>query len=283
MDTDGRPYVEPGRPEPAVPLLGGDVTEGIVRVGDTVRRPVSDASQRVRRLLDFLQSAGFRGAPRFLGVDESGRDTLSFVPGDTAGRPWPRWVADEASAISVARLVRAYDDAVQPLGIPDWAHPDDAADPPGCPGSIAGPATFLAHMDITPENVVFRDGTAIALIDFDLLRPATRAEEVANLLLWWGAWMPVTDRDPAVRRVDAASRAAVLVDAYGLSEADRAKIVGVARNAADRSWHLMRHRALTRGGGWKRMWDDGVGDKILRRQAWLAENAAVLHAAITSS
>lgn len=282
MDTDARPYVEFGQPEPAVPLLGGDVTEGLVRVGDTVRRPVSDASPRVRRVLDFLQSAGFQGAPRFLGIDGIGRDTLSFVPGDAAGRPWPRRVADESSAISVARLVRAYDDAVQPLGVPDWAHAHDAADPLGCPGSIAGPATFLAHMDITPENVVFRDGTAVALIDFDLLRPATRAEEVANLLLWWGAWMPVTDRDPVMRGVDAASRAAVLVDAYGLGPADRAKVVDVARNAAERSWHLMRHRAFTQGGGWKRMWDEGVGDKILRRQAWLAENAVALHTAITS-
>jgi hypothetical protein len=281
MTTDTRPYVEPGQPEPAVPLLGGDVTEGLVRVGDTVRRPVGDASQRVRRLLDFLQSAGFQGAPRFLGIDESGRDTLSFVPGDTAGRPWPSWVADESSAISVARLVRSYDDAVQPLGVPGWARAGDDADPQGCPGSIAGPATFLAHMDITPENVVFQDGTAVALIDFDLLRAATRAEEVANLLLWWGAWMPVTDRDPVMREVDAASRAAVLAAAYGLGPVDRAKVVDVAMNAAERSWHLMRRRALTRGGGWKRMWDEGVGDKILRRRAWLAENAAVLHAAIT--
>ncbi|WP_284755427.1 phosphotransferase [Arthrobacter sp. efr-133-R2A-120] len=280
MTADTRPYVEPEQPEPAVPLLGGDVTEGLVRVGDTVRRPVSDASPRVRRLLDFLQSTGFHGAPRFLGIDESGRDTLGFVPGDTAGRPWPGWVADESSAVSVARLVRAYDDAVQPLGVPDWARAGDAADPQGCPSSIAGPATFLAHMDITPENVVFRNGTAVALIDFDLVRPATRAEEVANLLLWWGAWMPISDRDPVMREVDAASRAAVLVDAYGLGPADRAKVVGVARNAAERSWHLMRRRALTQGGGWKRMWDEGVGDKILRRQAWLAENAAVLHAAI---
>lgn len=281
MTTDTRPYVEPEQPEPAVPLLGGDVTEGLVRVGDTVRRPVSDVSQRVRHLLDFLQSAGFQGAPRFLGVDESGRDTLSFVPGDTAGRPWPSWVADESSAISVARLVRSYDDAAQRLGVPDWARTGEDADPHGCPSSIAGPATFLAHMDITPENVVFRDGTAVALIDFDLVRPATRVEEVANLLLWWGAWMPVTDRDPVMRKVDAASRAAVLLDAYGLGPVDRAEVVSVARNAAERSWHLMRRRALTHGGGWERMWDEGVGDKILRRQAWLAENAAVLHAAIT--
>ncbi|MGM7778227.1 phosphotransferase [Arthrobacter sp. KNU-44] len=281
MTADTRPYVEPEQPDLAVPLLGGDVTEGLVRVGDTVRRPVSDASQRVRRLLDFLQSAGFQGAPRFLGIDEGGRDTLSFVPGDTAGRPWPRWVADESSAISVARLVRSYDDAVQPLGVPTWARAGDDDDPQGCPSSIAGPATFLAHMDITPENVVFQDGTAVALIDFDLVRPATRAEEVANLLLWWGAWMPVTDRDPVMRDVDAGSRAALLVDAYGLGPVDRAEVVDVARNGADRSLHLMRRRALTIGGGWKRMWDGGVGDKILRRQAWLAENAGVLHAAIT--
>ncbi|GAA5198354.1 phosphotransferase [Arthrobacter gyeryongensis] len=281
MTADTRPYVEPGQPEPAVPLLGGDLTEGLVRVGDTVRRPASVSSRRVRRLLDFLQSAGFQGAPRFLGIDESGRDTLGFVPGDTAGRPWPRWVADESSAISVARLVRSYDDAVQPLGVPSWARAGDDDDPQGCPSSIAGQATFLAHMDITPENVVFQGGTAVALIDFDLVRPATRAEEVANLLLWWGAWMPATDRDPVIREVDAASRAAVLMDAYGLGPVDRAKVVDVALNAAERSWHLMRRRALTQGGGWKRMWDEGVGDKILRRQAWLAENAAVLHAAIT--
>jgi aminoglycoside phosphotransferase (APT) family kinase protein len=136
-------------------------------------------------------------------------------------------------------------------------------------------------MDLTPENVVFRGGTAVALIDFDLVRPATRVEEVANLLLWWGAWMPAADRDPVMRKVDAASRASVLVDAYGLAPGDRAKVVDVARNGAHRSWHLMRRNALTKGGGWKRMWDEGIGDKILRRQAWLADNAAELHAAIT--
>jgi hypothetical protein len=36
--------------EMEVPLAGGDVTEGVVRVGDTVRRPASDASMSVRRV-----------------------------------------------------------------------------------------------------------------------------------------------------------------------------------------------------------------------------------------
>jgi aminoglycoside phosphotransferase (APT) family kinase protein len=206
---------------------------------------------------------------------------LTFVPGEVAGRPWPSWVGEEARALSVARLVRAYDDAVQPLGIPDWAHGSRRADPSGCPAPIAGTPSFLAHLDITPENVVFRSGRAAALIDFDLVRPATRLEEVVNLLLWWAAWMPPEDRDPAVRGIDPVSRGAALLDAYDLSATDRARVVDVARNGADRSWHLMHRNAVERGGGWRRMWDEGVGDRILRRQEWLAGNAETLNAAIT--
>ena len=35
-------------------------------------------------------------------------------------------------------------------------------------------------MDITPENVVFLDGEAFALIDFDLLQAAPRLDDVVN-------------------------------------------------------------------------------------------------------
>jgi hypothetical protein len=274
-------YAEPPGVHPEIPLLGGDVTEGLVRVGDTVRRPAGESSVRVRRVLGHLEAASFAGAPRFLGVDGSGRDVLSYVEGEVAGRPWPEWVGDEACAVSVARLVRSYDDAVADLGTPDWARAARPPDPSGCPPSIAGPGSILAHMDITPENVVFRDGRAAALIDFDLVRPATRVEELVNLLLWWSAWMPPEDRGAPLVDVDAAARAATLLDAYGLDTGDRKRIVEVARNGAERSWHLMRRNAAERGGGWQRMWDEGVGNRILRRQTWLAENARTLHDAIT--
>ena len=32
----------------------------------------------------------------------------------------------------------------------------------------------------------------------------------------------------------------------------------------------MRHNAEHRGGGWARMWAEGVGDVIERRRAWFA-------------
>lgn len=58
---------------PEHPLLGEDLTVGIVRVGDTGRRPRTPESDLVEPLLLYLEEVGFAGAPRFLGVDPSGR------------------------------------------------------------------------------------------------------------------------------------------------------------------------------------------------------------------
>jgi hypothetical protein len=264
---------------PEVPLLGGDVTEGIVRVGDTVRRPATDVSGAIRKLLAAVRTAGFEGAPEFLGVDDQQRDVLTFVAGEVADRPWPEWMRDNDRIASVARLVRRYDDAAATIGVPEWSSPMVRPSPTAAPESISPPPQFIAHLDITPENVVFRDGKAFALIDFDLARPASRVDEIVNLLLWWAPWMPSADRDPVVREVDAFQRTRVLLDAYGLDASDRALLVDVAKNMSHRSWHLMKHRAETIGGGWARMWNDGVGDVILRRQAWLRDNDALLRAA----
>jgi hypothetical protein len=265
-----------GADGPEVPLDGGDVTEGVVRVGDTVRRPLGPHSPLVHLVLRHLDAVGFGGAPRFLGVDAQGREVLTFVEGEVAGRPWPGWYGDDERAASVARLLRAYDDAVGTLPLP--AVPP--VEPSGIPASIAGPPTLVGHMDVTPENVVFRGGRAAALIDFDLARPATRAEEVANLLLWWAPLQPPDDRPEVARDLDAFARAALLVDAYGLAAADREHLVALQLNQAERSWHLMRWRAERLGGGWQRMWDEGAGGRILRRRAWLAGHADRIASAV---
>lgn len=266
--------------DPEVPLLGGDVTEGLVRVGDTVRRPASPASDGVHALLDHLHRHGFAGAPQYLGRDRQGRDVLSFVEGEVASRPWPDWIADPDRLASVARLTRKYDDAVASMGVPQWAHVLRLPDPPGAPISIAGEPELVGHMDLTPENVVFRNGSASALIDFDLITPSTRVEEVCSLLHWWAPWIPPVDREKAVREVDPYARGALLVDAYGLDAHARHRLVDVALNAAERTWHVMKLRSETLGGGWRRMWEGGVGERTLRRHQWIADNRRELRAAV---
>ena len=259
------------------------MTEGVVRVGDTVRRPVGPHSPLVHALLTHLESIGFDGAPRYLGIDGAGREVLSYIDGEVAGRPRPPWIADEARLASVGRLVRAYDDAAASFIPPAGALPaEPPPEPPGIPPASVYPPELIGHVDITPENVVFRDGRAFALIDFDLAKPATRADEMFNTMMWWAPLSDPRDVDPLLQRVDVPRRARILADAYGLSDADRERVIEVAVLRSRRSWHLMKDRAETHGGGWQRMWDAGVGDEIKRREAWLERHATELTAALTA-
>jgi hypothetical protein len=265
------------------PLAGGDVTEGVVRVGDTVRRPVGPHSRLVHALLTHLESAGFDGAPRFLGIDRTGREVLSYIDGEVAGRPRPAWIADESRLVSVGQLVRAYDDAAALFSPPPGALLNaHVPEPQGIPPAPAYPPELIGHVDITPENVIFRDGRAFALIDFDLAKPASRADEMFNAMLWWAPLSDPRDVDPLLRNLDAARRARILADAYGLSGTDRERVIEVAVMRTRRAWYLMRHRAEAHGGGWQRMWDEGVGDVIKRREAWLDRHAASLTAVLTA-
>jgi hypothetical protein len=261
-------------------LRGGDVTEGVVRSGDTVRRPHSASSERVRSLLTHLERVGFAGAPRYLGVDDRGRDVLTFVDGEVAGRPAPEWVASDDRAASVASLLRAYHDAVDSFGMPELFDDASPIRPEGSPEPFPVPNELIGHRDVTLENVVFRDGVACALIDFDLARPSSRIDDVCNLLQWWAPWQPVEDRPEALADVNACARAAMLVDAYDLDASSRSMLVPLARNTAERTWYSMRLRAERDGGGWRRMWDAGVGDAIRRRQEWLRENEEALAKAV---
>jgi hypothetical protein len=54
---------------------------GVVRVGETVRRPRGENWRFVRALLTHLRERGFEGAPTSLGSDEQGREIFSFLPG----------------------------------------------------------------------------------------------------------------------------------------------------------------------------------------------------------
>src|SRR5687768_1958609 len=94
------------------PLVGGmDPAAGVVRLGDTVRRPAGPSSPAVRSLLQHLEDVGFDGAPRFLGVDEEGRDVLTFIEGDVALPPYPRWALTDDALGDLGRLLRSYHEA----------------------------------------------------------------------------------------------------------------------------------------------------------------------------
>ena len=98
------------KPEPGgIPLQGGRVTQSVVRVGDTVRRPVGPHSAFVHELLIHLDAVGFSEAPRFLGIDERGREVLSYIEGDVPANLDSALTDGQLAA--AAHLLRRYHDA----------------------------------------------------------------------------------------------------------------------------------------------------------------------------
>jgi hypothetical protein len=137
-----------------VPLSGGMITSGVVRVGGTVRRPTGEHSSFVHDLLLHFEASGVDGVPRYLGLDEHGREILTFVAGDTTTEFKERdWSLEQITA--AARLLRRLHDATAGT-------------------AIAGGAEVVCHNDFTPMNVVFADGLPVGVFDFDQARPGER-------------------------------------------------------------------------------------------------------------
>lgn len=251
-------------PEPAQPetmLDGGATSEGVVRAGDTVRRPVRPATPAIHAFLRHLAAAGFEGAPRPIGYDDAGREILTYLPGRAATRPLPDYAVRDDTLAALARLLRRMHDAAE-----GFTPPPDARWGPG--SSDDGPPEIIGHCDLTPENVVFRDGRPSAFIDFDLARPVTRLFDVVTTLRHWAPIADPVDRDPLQRGLDVGARLRLFCDAYGLPARDRRRLVTVARLRFDRSYAATLERAAT-DGTWARLWDSGAGDRIRRARAWL--------------
>jgi len=65
------------------PLSGGGLTAA-KRVGSTVHRVTGPWTPAVHALLRHLERVGFE-APRVIGIDEEGREVLTYVAGRASG------------------------------------------------------------------------------------------------------------------------------------------------------------------------------------------------------
>jgi hypothetical protein len=146
----------------------------VERIGDTVRRPTHPWSPAVHALLRHLEAVGFGYAPRVLGLDEHGREVLTYVEGESGRQGWTK-VVDDAGLVRFARLLRDYHDAVV-----DFAPPDEVRWFTGEAGT--GGDELICHGDFGPWNVVWQGERPVGILDWDYARPAPRVHDIAYAL-----------------------------------------------------------------------------------------------------
>ncbi|TQL94581.1 phosphotransferase family enzyme [Actinoallomurus bryophytorum] len=205
------------------------MTRGVVRRGGRVLRPQGSWSASVHEYLRYLESAGFDGAPRLLGV-EGDREVLTYLEGAVAADPaWepgrgarlPDHARTEEALAGAARLIRRLHDVSRGF-VPREAGYRFDPHPPG-------PAQVVSHGDLGPWNTVYRDGVPVAFIDWDAAGPVEPLVELAS-----AAWAfvplapPVRLRESGFDPVpDLPARLRIFLDAYGL--ADRKAILPALR------------------------------------------------------
>jgi hypothetical protein len=255
----GRMPTEPGQ---EVELTGGTANQGlVVRVGDTVRRPWRPTTPATHALLRHLDEVGFDGAPRLLGVDDQGREVLSYVPGAAVAPPYPAWALSRAALVSVARLLHRYHAAVESF--------DGAAHTWQLPVPPQFTTGLVSHNDPNLDNVVFRDGVAVALIDFDLAGPGSRVWDVAAAARLWAPLRPDDDIGDA-RRGHSLQRLRWFVDAYGLADQDRELVADAVQVNHTWCYDNVRHHADAGHEGFSAFWRGGGADLAVRVQDWFA-------------
>lgn len=257
-------------------LAGGMVNAGAVfRRGALVERPAPRTARALHRHLLALGEHGFDAAPTPVRLTADGREQLTFIPGDVALPPFPRWVMTETALRSVGSLLRRLHDASESIAVDtcvEW--PRDLADPEG--------GTMLCHNDVCPDNVVFRDGRAAAVIDFDLAAPGRPLWDVAMTARYWVPMLdPVSAAALYPEGLDVPTRLRILAESYGLSAQECAELPRVIEQAtascrafvADRvaDGDPVYTQVLSERGGWQR-WD--------RMQGWLVAHHEMFTAAL---
>ncbi|MFF5233688.1 phosphotransferase [Dactylosporangium sp. NPDC000521] len=219
--------------------LPGGRSFGAVRVGDEVRRPAQPWTATVHSVLRHLEDTGFAGAPRPRGLDDQGRERLTFLPGDTLGeRQWPAWLRS--------------DDALRQVGA--WLHrlhaatatfrpPTDAVWFTGRPWQ---PDLLIGHLDASPWNAVWSGDTLAGFVDWDTASPSRPEDDLAFSAL---TWVPLFPADLAEHvgfspPPDRHRRFHLLLDAYGYP-ADRTPIRAAILNRVTRNVAMIRELAAT--------------------------------------
>ncbi|HKE66583.1 MAG TPA: phosphotransferase [Micromonosporaceae bacterium] len=198
-----------GRADDVEHRLPGRATSGLVRIGDTVRRPAGPWTDSVDAVLAHLRDVGFTGAPRPLGRDEFGRQIVEFVPGEMCDEAGTFSLADLAS---VGAFVHDLHEALATFVPPDnprW----QVVIPPDREEQIV-------HHDVAPWNLV-RSARGWVLIDWDAAAPGSRLWDLAYAAQ---AMAGLNADRPAE---DSARRLRVFADAYRLDAAARPALARV--------------------------------------------------------
>ena len=250
------------------PLAGGVVNAGkVTRVGPEVLRPSNPNSPSIHRFLSGLRDTGFEGASMPVGIDDDGRERLLFIEGDVPLPPYPAWAQLDSALASIAILMRRFHDTSRSFDSTGSTWSDEMVDPAGGP--------IVCHNDVCLENVVFKRGIAVGLLDFDFAAPGRGVYDLAQMARMC---VPIDDDVNAARLgwqpADRPARLRLVADAYGLDQTSRPELLAILSDTiVSAGGAFVRRRVEAGDPNFINMWNEmGGKNRFDRRRRWWAEH-----------
>lgn len=201
-------------------VLTTNATHPVVRIDNTVHRPVSWWTPAIHDLLKYLESVGFEYSPRVLGFDEQGREILTFMEGESGKEGWFKIHSDEGLQ-NYARLLRNYHQAIasyRPSADSEWAY---------AKGGLK-PGEIVCHGDFGPWNLTWDGDKPTGIIDWDMAHPAIPRYDVLYALEYSA---PFSDDETTIKwrhfkeLPDRKRRIEIFIKAYGMSPQELGDVV----------------------------------------------------------
>lgn len=221
-------------------LTGGNASDGVVRVGSTVRKPWTDATSSVLAYMKAMRAEGV-DVPAVYEPDTKGRQVTEFVPGRLAMDSPPLSLPQ---LFRVGRLVRSIHDSS--------ATYDPAPDATWNTLIPAPGAELICHNDLAPWNLII--GDRWVFIDWDAAAPSTRLWDLAYAAQAFTLNHAPTDPSVAGRAL------AAFIDGYGADDELRAALPAAMWQRTAAMYELLKNAHATGYEPWGTMFTTGHGD-----------------------
>jgi hypothetical protein len=208
-------------------------------------------------------------------IQADGRERLVFIGGDVPVPPFPTWAQTDDALGSIATLMRSFHDTSSriPVGALTWS--DELADPDG--------GSMICHNDVCLENVVFRNGRAIALLDFDFAAPG---RPIFDLAAFARMCVPIDD-DQSARRLgfemmDRPARLRLVADTYGLGGNERRELIAHLDRSMRGGGAFVQRRIEAGDPNFVRMLEEMGGmERYGRRRRWWEDSRSIFVSALS--
>jgi thiamine kinase-like enzyme len=235
-----------------IPFTSGESADVVVRVENTVRRSLGENSERVHQIYKELEKSDFKLAPRLLGIDEKGREIITYIDGKN--------ITDEVLTIDLAiEAVKALKKFHDILAKSDITENQET----------------VCHRDFAPWNVLQANNHVVGIIDFDDAYPGARITDLA-----YACWTFLNLGDSSSKKGDQEQVNEIkrLVDAYG--SIDTSNFIEELLNEQNRILEYRKERINQAENEEEKEARKKIYDEIANQIDWVQRNSDLINEAL---